>query len=75
MRRASAPVILLIALLLSYNAEAEAQAQCRKVDAQHLLYNRVPKAASTSLKTLAANRAEALRFLYVSSRVYNDRGP
>jgi hypothetical protein len=77
MQRASAPVILLlIALLLfSYNAIAESQAQCRKIEAQHVLYNRVPKAASTSLKTLAANRAEALAFLYVSSRVFNDRGP
>ena len=67
-----APALLpLLALLLPLTEGAE---QCSEVAATHVLYNRVPKAASTSLKTLAANRAQNLQYLYVSSRVYNDRG-
>ena len=49
--------------------EAEAEAFTRGV-----FYNRVPKAASTSLKTLATMLAARNGFTHVSSRIYNDRG-
>lgn len=46
---------------------------CRTLRPKHLFYNRVPKAASTSLKTLAADRAQSLGYFYVSSTNYKER--
>lgn len=66
-------LLLIILLAVPWVVAAPVQ-QCRPQSPPAVFYNRVPKAASTSLKTLAGMRAKALDYLYVSSRVYNDRG-
>ncbi|EDQ91213.1 uncharacterized protein MONBRDRAFT_15088 [Monosiga brevicollis MX1] len=47
---------------------------CVALNPHSVFYNRVPKAASTSLKTLASQRAHKNGYIHISSTVYNDRG-
>eukprot|EP00045_Choanoeca_perplexa_P012674 m.139685 g.139685 ORF g.139685 m.139685 type:complete len:254 (-) comp16094_c0_seq5:2175-2936(-) len=58
---------------LSHDTRANPD-ECIPFHPNSVFYNRVPKAASTSLKTLASNRSIANGYLHISSRVYNDRG-